>query len=226
MIEKGGRNLGGLVSDTADVSGALVHFYPLIWRKGLFLSLGLTVILAAFFSLVYFQVLSADSLKNYSSLDFGLVSTAAQNTYYSQKQALAYQTFPQIEILNSKKIVIDISEQMFYCYEGEELIKKFVTSTGKPSTPTKIGSFKVLDKYRMAYGGANGQYWAMPYWLGIYYAGNTENGIHALPYINGVKESTRSLGRMVSHGCIRLADENAVWVYNWADIGTPVVVQW
>ena len=89
-----------------------------------------------------------------------------------------------------------------------------------------MGNFKVLSKLPVAYGGVKGQRWVMPYWLGIYYAGGTQNGIHALPYINGVKESPRSLGRMVSHGCIRLADGPAKWLYQWAEIGTPVKIQW
>ncbi len=162
-----------------------------------------------------------------NSLETESYSADGKNLYFSQLDPLPYRALPKPqEAQPSKMIVIDISEQMFYCYEDGQLVKKFVTSTGKPSTPTKIGRFKVLDKYPMAYGGVKGERWAMPYWLGIYYAGSVENGIHALPYINGVKESARSLGRRVSHGCIRLADQDAIWVYNWAEIGTPVIVQW
>jgi lipoprotein-anchoring transpeptidase ErfK/SrfK len=98
-----------------------------------------------------------------------------------------------------------------------------MTSTGKPSTPTRLGEFTVLSKYPMAYGGADGLRWAMPYFIGFYLSGSLENGIHELPFLNGAREGERNLGHAVSHGCVRLAIGVAEKVYNWTEVGITKV---
>ncbi len=79
-----------------------------------------------------------------------------------------------------KKILVDISEQHMYVYDGEQLVYSFVASTGM-NNATRTGTFSVLDKIPNAYG-ATWNIW-MPNWLGIYWAGSLENGIHALPIL-------------------------------------------
>jgi lipoprotein-anchoring transpeptidase ErfK/SrfK len=125
-----------------------------------------------------------------------------------------------------KAIELDLSVQRMFVWQDGQLINDWLISTGKPEKPTKQGNFKVLDKMPMAYGSSpeTGDKWAMPYWLGFYYSGGTENGLHGLPYINGHKEGAGSLGHPVSHGCVRSGDANQIWLYNWAEIGTPVIV--
>ena len=125
-----------------------------------------------------------------------------------------------------KVIEIILSVQRLLAWQDGELIGNFLTSTGKPGFQTLQGSFRVLSKLKMAYGSGDGDLWGMPYWIGFYLAGGSENGIHALPYINGYKEGHGSLGHAVSHGCVRIADVNQIWLYHWAEIGTPVIVHW
>jgi hypothetical protein len=77
-----------------------------------------------------------------------------------------------------QSIHVDISEQHLYAYEGEQLIYSFVASTGM-NNATATGDFSVLSKIPNAYG-ETWNIW-MPNWLGIYWAGGLQNGIHALP---------------------------------------------
>lgn len=135
---------------------------------------------------------------------------------------------PQIET-TKKEIRISIADQNMRLWQDGQIIKDYIISTGKDATPTRRGVFSVISKHDVAYGcGVDGQCWKMPYWLGIYMAGSTENGIHELPFINigGVyyREGESSLGSRVSHGCIRLPVGLAKEVYDWADAGTPVVI--
>lgn len=123
-----------------------------------------------------------------------------------------------------KAIELDLSVQRMFVWEDGRLVNNWLISTGREDKPTKQGNFKILDKMRWAYGSGGGDNWAMPYWLGFYWAGGTENGLHGLPLINGRKEGAGSLGHPVSHGCVRSGDENELWLYNWAEIGTPVIV--
>jgi hypothetical protein len=65
----------------------------------------------------------------------------------------------------------------------------------------------------------------MPNWLGIYWAGSLENGIHALPILsNGQRLWDGYLGTRVSFGCVILGIADAQTLYDWADVGTPVVI--
>ena len=123
-----------------------------------------------------------------------------------------------------KRIVIDLSEQHLYAYQGETLAHSFVVSTGMPGAGTRTGTFRVLDKYPNAY--ASTWNLQMPHWLGIYWAGGLENGIHALPILpNGQRLWDGYLGTPVSFGCIILGTQKARTLYGWAEIGTPVVIQ-
>lgn len=123
-----------------------------------------------------------------------------------------------------KRIEVDISEQHFYAYEGDHLVYSFVCSTGAASSPTAPGHYQVLDKIPMAY--ASTWNLKMPYWLGIYWSGGLENGIHALPILsNGQVLWDGYLGQRVSFGCIILSTEAARQIYEWAEVGTPVIIR-
>ncbi|MFN2291560.1 MAG: L,D-transpeptidase family protein [Anaerolineae bacterium] len=120
-----------------------------------------------------------------------------------------------------KRIEIDISKQRFYAYEGDTLVYNFATSTGLRGRDTATGRYKVLDKIPMAYSSI----WRlkMPYWLGIYYVGRVENGIHALPIRpDGSVMWGGLLGQRASYGCIILSTQAAKTIYNWAQVGTEV----
>jgi lipoprotein-anchoring transpeptidase ErfK/SrfK len=124
----------------------------------------------------------------------------------------------------NKYILVDISEQHMYVYEGDALVYSFVASTGM-NNATRVGSFSVLDKIPSAYG-ATWNIW-MPNWLGIYYAGSLENGIHALPILsNGATLWEGYLGVPISYGCVVLGTYESQLLYDWAEVGTPVEIQW
>ena len=124
----------------------------------------------------------------------------------------------------SKYIIVDISDQHMYVYEEDALIYSFVASTGI-NNATRVGTFAVQSKIPNAYG-ATWNIW-MPSWLGIYWSGSLENGIHALPILsNGATLWEGYLGRPVSYGCVVLGTYEAQVLYDWAEIGTPVEIQW
>lgn len=124
----------------------------------------------------------------------------------------------------SKYILVSISEQHLYAYQDGQLIKSFVASTGMGNS-TRVGNFSVLDKIPNAYG-ATWNIW-MPNWLGIYESGSLENGIHALPILpGGARLWSGYLGTPISYGCVVLGVDEAFWLYNWAEVGTPVEIRW
>ena len=123
-----------------------------------------------------------------------------------------------------KRIEIDISEQKLTAWDGEKLAYSFVCSTGKSGTPTRYGRFSIISKLPEAYGSA----WdiRMPYWMGIYWAGGSENGIHGLPILsNGQTLWSGYLGQPISYGCIVLDTWAARQLYDWVEIGTEVIIR-
>jgi lipoprotein-anchoring transpeptidase ErfK/SrfK len=126
--------------------------------------------------------------------------------------------------VGGKYILVDISEQHMYVYENDQLLYSFVASTGI-NNATRAGLFHVQSKIPNAYG-ATWNIW-MPNWLGIYWAGGLENGIHSLPILpNGAELWAGYLGRPISYGCVVLDSYDSSLLYNWAEIGTPVEIRW
>ena len=124
-------------------------------------------------------------------------------------------------VLLQKSILVDLSEQKLYQELGGVVIATYKVSSGKASTPTPIGTYKIQTKTLRAWSGS-AKLW-MPYWMG--FKGWTY-GIHELPeWPDGKKEGASHLGRPVSHGCVRLGVGAAKTLYDWSPIGTLVTIQ-
>ncbi len=138
---------------------------------------------------------------------------------------------PSIDILfpypliTEQRIVIDLSDQHLYAYEGDTLVYDFLCSTGIASSPTITGTFQILSKEENAYA-SSWDLW-MPHFMGIYRSGpDFTNGIHGLPTLSsGARLWEGYLGRPVSYGCIVLGLDEAATLYNWAELGTLVVIR-
>ncbi|MFA6513812.1 MAG: L,D-transpeptidase family protein [Patescibacteria group bacterium] len=119
-----------------------------------------------------------------------------------------------------QKIEIILSSQKLFYYVGDQKWKEFVVSTGKKSTPTPTGNFKVANKNKKAWSKTYGLW--MPFWLGLDRGGI---GIHELPvWPNGYREGEDHLGKPVSHGCIRLGIGSAQYVFDRINAGTQVLI--
>jgi LysM repeat protein len=123
----------------------------------------------------------------------------------------------------AKQIVVNLSQQRLYAYQGDQLVYDFVISSGTAPYYTRTGTFQVQSKFPNAYGSA-WNIW-MPYWMGIYWAGSSENGIHALPVLsNGQTLWAGYLGRPVSYGCVVVGTYEAKLLFDWTPLGTPVQI--
>ena len=121
--------------------------------------------------------------------------------------------------------VVSISKQRCYLFQNDAVTDTWACSTGRSGWETRIGNFKIQSKLPRAYGSRWG-FW-MPYWLGIYWAGGSENGIHALPISakTGYKDWGNKIGTPISFGCIVLQDAAAKKLYDVAYIGMPVSIR-
>lgn len=121
----------------------------------------------------------------------------------------------ELQTSQERWIQIDLKTQRLIAWEGKNQVYAIIISTGKNSTPTRPGIFKIQSKYattRMT--GEGYDLPNVPYVM--FYEGNY--GIH------GAYWHSR-FGTPVSHGCVNLAVDHARWLFNWASVGTPVVIK-
>ena len=124
----------------------------------------------------------------------------------------------------SKRIIVDISEETLYAYDGDVLFMKEPISTGLEFTPTPHGTFSVYKKTPTRYmqgplpGTASSQYYDLPGvpW-DLYF---TQGGA----VIHGAYWHDR-FGEPWSHGCVNLPSLQAKELYLWAPVGIAVIVQ-
>lgn len=124
---------------------------------------------------------------------------------------------------STKIIVVDRTKQMLYAYDGDTLFMEEPISTGLELTPTPRGAFSIYKKIPSRYmqgpiPGISGQYYdlsGVPW--NLYF---TEGGaaIHGAYWHD-------NFGKRFSHGCVNLPPDKARKLYNWAELGTPVIVK-
>ena len=98
-----------------------------------------------------------------------------------------------------------------------KLIKSYLCTIGKPSTPTLKGLFKI---------GVKGDYFGKNKgYICKYYTQFKDNYLfHSIIYnLNGTIRDGR-LGMALSNGCIRLATENAKWIWDNIPKDTTVYI--
>lgn len=125
-------------------------------------------------------------------------------------------TVPAARIGVGREIVVDLSSQMTYAFEDGVLQYSALSSTGLPATPTVQGDFKIYVKYDSQTMSGPGYYLPGVQWVMYFYQGYA---LHGTYWHN-------NFGHPMSHGCVNLTNDAALWFYNFASIGTPVHVQW
>lgn len=140
---------------------------------------------------------------------------------FAWKTNLASQgnTAPELLVARQQRagrwIEIDLSSQQLTAWNGKKRVRSFTISTGKQRTPTPTGNFAVQSKHsstRMR--GRGYDVPNVPYVM--YYSGGY--ALHGAYWHN-------RFGTPVSHGCVNLRTGSARWLYNWASVGTPIVIR-
>jgi hypothetical protein len=100
----------------------------------------------------------------------------------------------------------DISKQVLVLVDGNKVVRIQHTSSGKPSTPTILGRFRVYRKEpgTNAHGMVDSSYFIRGYAI---------HGYASVPTYNA------------SHGCLRVPIADAATIYNWLHYGDVVWVE-
>lgn len=127
------------------------------------------------------------------------------------------------------RIVINIPSRTLSLFVDGQLLKMFPVGVGRPQFKTPVGRFKVITKTEYPA-------WENPYlaagkvriqagtnnplgtrWIGFLADDKGEYGIHGT-------DSPASVGKLSSHGCVRMYVKDAEFVFNYVQLGTPVDV--
>ena len=132
----------------------------------------------------------------------------------AQAQTWVTQQISSLRKSNQRWVEVNVSTERLIAWEGNKPVYAIVVSTGTAHHPTITGSFAIQAKLRTArMQGDDYDIPDVPYTM--YYSGSY--AIHGAYWHN-------SFGTPVSHGCVNVAVNHARWLFNWASIGTPVVV--
>jgi lipoprotein-anchoring transpeptidase ErfK/SrfK len=130
-------------------------------------------------------------------------------------QALSYSRHSRQSSGGGRWIEVDTSRQQLVAWNNGRIDRIFNVSTGKRSTPTPSGTYSVQSKYRSTSMQGAGYYVPdVPY--AMFYSGGY--ALHGAYWHN-------NFGTRMSHGCVNLGVRQARWLYNWAPVGTTVVVR-
>ncbi len=123
----------------------------------------------------------------------------------------------------TKLIIVNLTENTLYAYDGDTLFMDELISPGLELTPTPRGVFTVYHKTPSRYmqgplPGVSDQFYDLPGvpW-NLYFTGDGAV-IHGAYWHD-------HFGKPWSHGCVNLAPSVAQKLYEWADVGTKVIVR-
>jgi len=121
-----------------------------------------------------------------------------------------------------KWIEVNTTTKHMYAFENTAQVREILVSAGAPATPTVTGEFAIYSKLRqqdMTGANADGSRYFQPNvpYVNYFYRDYAIHGNYWRPksYFGNINSS---------HGCVGIQDADAEWIYNWAPVGTPVLV--
>lgn len=107
------------------------------------------------------------------------------------------------------RIIVDLTQRMLYLLDNDIVIRGFPVGIGTMLTQTPQGEFTIINKQPNP-GGPFGAFW-----MGL---SKPHYGIH------GTNDPS-SIGQVVSHGCIRMYNEDVLALASMVPIGTRVTIR-
>ncbi|GGQ05595.1 hypothetical protein BKA00_003435 [Actinomadura coerulea] len=123
----------------------------------------------------------------------------------------------------SHRVEIDPKAFTFTVFDGDKVLRTGKVATGEGGTPTPAGRFYFTELIRPP--NPDGDYGA--YAFGLSGFSPTLRRFAGGPgqlAVHGTNKAS-ALGREVSHGCVRVGNDDITWMAKNLAIGTPVVVK-
>jgi lipoprotein-anchoring transpeptidase ErfK/SrfK len=125
---------------------------------------------------------------------------------------------------SGRRIVYDRGQQRVWVVDGSGNVIKTHRVSGQRGLP-RAGTYRVFSRSISTYSKANP---AVTWRYMVRFAHGPQGGnigFHEIPTKRGNPlQSTSQLGQPLSAGCVRQSHADAVWMWNFAGVGTKVVV--
>lgn len=121
-------------------------------------------------------------------------------------------------------IWVNLSMQRVNIFQGSkgswQLDRSFIVGTGAPGHGTPVGEYFIT--YKQSYGWTTSTYTVKPV---VGFKTNSGYAFHSRLYYPGTEKlRDASIGFPVSHGCVRMYDEDVWYIYNSIPLNTAVIV--
>jgi lipoprotein-anchoring transpeptidase ErfK/SrfK len=120
-------------------------------------------------------------------------------------------------------LVVSIHSRKLTVYRDGKVVARYPVVVGKPSTPTPLGQFFIVEHVRLFNSWAHGQ-WALASSAYSSVLKHFEGGIGQVA-LHAKATLGDPLGTAASHGCVRLADGVAASLARRIPNGTPLTIQ-
>ncbi|AIQ47617.1 hypothetical protein R70723_18260 [Paenibacillus sp. FSL R7-0273] len=107
------------------------------------------------------------------------------------------------------RIIVDLSQRMLYLLDNDIVTRGFPVGIGTMLTASPQGEYTIINKQPNP-GGPFGAFW-----MGL---SKPHYGIHGT-------NDPASIGHMVSHGCIRMYNEDVLALSRLVPVGTRVTIR-
>ena len=135
-------------------------------------------------------------------------------------------TAPVSNAASKHMIIVNTKINTLNYYVNYTLVKKFRCATGKASTPTPQRKTTIVNKiknrpfYKTGIPGGDPRNPLGKRWMGLNIDGTQGStyGIHG-------NNNEKSIGKNVSHGCIRMHNSEVEWLFDQVPLGTVVLIK-
>jgi hypothetical protein len=139
-------------------------------------------------------------------------------------------------LLPAKMIVVSTEAQSATAYQGGTQVFSTPVTTGGPELPTDHGVFHIYEKlpnftFHSPWPIGSPYYYPpsfVQYWMPFYGGEGLHDASWRSNFGPGSNLAPTDLGTgnyiLGTHGCVNLPTDAAAWVWNWAPVGTTVVV--
>ena len=125
--------------------------------------------------------------------------------------------------MSKKRIEVSIADQELKAFDNTKLVFRFDCITGDADHPTDKGTFKIFWKDRNHV--SHKYHVKMHYAMFFTHDGKAIHQYHGPAFTTVRTLKTNVSGWFGSHGCVRLQEEDAKALFNWAPSHTTVHVQ-
>ncbi|MBF2098131.1 MAG: L,D-transpeptidase [Gloeomargaritaceae cyanobacterium C42_A2020_066] len=123
---------------------------------------------------------------------------------------------------------LQLRQRQLLVYRHNQVIRSYPVAVGKPGWETPVGQFQVRELVKNPVWGSFTDGRIVPaghpknplgkFWIGFWTDGRDVIGFHGTPY-------PETVGKAISHGCIRLYNRDVQELFGLVGLGTPVVVK-